>query len=266
MNRINREKGWRSLGILTWNTRISLGLTEQTWSWVLEHIAPLHVILFQEVKDPNRVRNILGDDWFVWPFLNYRTNGCVVALKVRRFTVIDKVLRDNKHGSKHLRHIVALEVHDRRTERPMLFGSLHVDPLGAGFLKANRLARGRHIRQVDSWCRYIAAYLGLGLHHQAAFVGGDVNEDMKQEYRVKQEQPRLAGSTVLALMAGIYMKPAFKERPNTGVKFDDVFHGGRGIKVVGRRSIKIPEHIHGGEHMDHELVHVEYMVRRGEDL
>lgn len=269
MNRVSREKGWRSLGILTWNTRIGLGFTEQTWSWVWEHIAPLHVLFLQEVTDPTKVARILGDEWYSWPLRKPgSTNCCVVAIKARRFRVIDRVMRGNRHGSKHERHIMALEVFDKRSERPMLLGSIHVDPLGNGFIKANALARRRHINQVDAWCRYIASWLGSDMGDKAVFVGGDVNEHMREERQVAEAKPRLAGSTTIALFRGIRMIPAHLEPQGREglVKFDDIFSGGRGVKVEERRSFTIPEHIHGAQFLDHSLVHVVYSVRRGEDL
>jgi len=261
MNGIDRDNGWFPLGVLTWNVRIGLGFTWATWDWVLHNLPRLHVVFLQEVRDFGRVQEIMGDAWIVFPLHRIEKGGCVVAVRAGRFNVLRRT-HQAITSAKHQRHIVALAVEDKRTKRHGLFGSLHVDPLGEGFVHADARARRRHIRQVREWARFVGSWFRL-VPDGIVVVGGDVNEQMGAEENVAKLLPKHVDDTAMAQLRDAGLRPAHIERKQKGaVKFDDAFAGGRGIKAVQRLQFKIPHNVQGAEHLDHRLVFVQYAVKR----
>jgi hypothetical protein len=253
---------WVPLGLLTWNTRIGLGFTDDTWEWVLENIAPVHVVFLQEVRDVRQVQRIVGDRWYVWPRTwRHGTATEVVLIRKKRFR-IEALVRKPIFSTKHERHITGIDVTDKRSERPMFLGSLHVDPLGAGFVAANPIARARHVRQVAAWAQWLQRWQAITLNGRA-FVGGDFNERMHDEPDVARRKPRLAKKTAMALFRKVHMRPAHQVRKQHA-KFDDVFAGGKGLRLRLRRTIDVPDDVQGAKHLDHELVYVLYAVRKDE--
>ncbi len=251
------KRSWVPLGILTWNTRIGLGFTADTWEWVRKNIPVLHVILLQEIRDVYEVANVLGPDWFVWPQRNPgRKATTMVAIRRRRFKLLDSH-NWPLHIGKHDREITTVLVDDKRSNRHMLFGSLHVDPLGKGFLGANVMARARHIKQVRAWAKYILGYRSQK-DGRLPFVGGDFNEQMDGEDRVAKVEPKMASETAIAQFRSVGMVAAHRISGQTA-DFDDVF-GLNSVPVVRRRTVEIPRHVDGAEHLDHPLVYVCYRV------
>lgn len=264
MTRINREQGWRPLGQLCWNTRIGLNFTPDTWAWVRKHLPLVHVLYLQEVKDVARVERILGDDWIVWPdHRGLQGTVCLVAIRKRRFVLEDTVRRQIK-SAKHQREIIALVVTDKRTSRKLVLGSLHVDPLGKGFVEANAIARVRHINQVEAWADFAKGWIGWS-DDAAVFIGGDVNERLQDEHTVARRKPALADKTVLAQFRQVDLTSAAVARGQLHLAtMLDIWHGGRGVKCVDRQEYQIPGAIDGAEHLDHALVYTWYGVKGDE--
>lgn len=261
MNFIDRDNGWFPLGVLTWNVRIGLGFTFATWEWVLKNLPRLHVVFLQECRDFDKIQRIMGDDWLVFPGHRVDKGGCAVAVRLGRFEVLKRT-HQRIVSRKHQRDIVALDVHCKRTGRRAMLGSLHVDPLGEGFIKANRMARRLHIRQMRAWASFVHSWFRV-FDGGFAIVGGDVNEQMGNEHEVAKRLPRHVDDTAMAQLRDAGLRPAHIERRQKGrVKFDDTFGGGKGIKAVQRVQYKIPHSVQGAEHLDHELVFTLYAVKK----
>lgn len=264
MTGYDRKAGWRPIGQLAWNVRIGLGFTIETWRWVLMHTPMLHVVYLSEVKNVANVQEIMGPQWYVFPHRRPGNFGtvCVVALRLRRFTILTEVF-DNIKSAKHERAIVGLVAEDKRTGRKIFFGPMHVDPLGKGFIKANPMARARHIHQVWEWARFVHRFLVTNPINGAVFVGGDVNERMDLEHQVADLKPRYAGRTAVAQLKGAGLTPAAEARhQKKKVRMVEIFGGGRYVKCVQRLQLEIPENIPGAEFLDHELVYSQWAVKK----
>lgn len=186
-----------------------------------------------------------------------------VALRKQRFSVIDLVRVPIKSG-KHQREVLGIVARDKRTNRKMFFGSMHVDPLGKGFVEANPMARARHIHQVWEWARWTQRFLQQS-GDNAAFIGGDVNERMNLEHQVAEKKPALRHRTTIAQFREVGLQPAAEARQQRNkVKMLDIFGGGRKVKCTQRLQFTIPDGVEGAEFLDHELVYTQWALKKVE--
>lgn len=248
------------LGVLTWNTHMGRALTHDMWEWLVQTLPPIHVLFLQEVASYPKLRAILGPRWIVLPW--WKVDGCTtaIAVKRKRFKVEQRLVRKIRFGSKHARHLVVMTVEDLRSRRLLLLGCLHPDPLGKGFVNANRLARWRHVMQVRAYVAYVRAWRRRHLGGQV-ILGGDVNEKIGDDRHLAVHQPDLHKVTAMHLFREVGLTAAHAQtRSGPPPHLDDVWTT-KGLELLQRQQFIPPADVEGREHLDHDLVYAQYKVK-----
>lgn len=253
---------WFRLNTLEWNTRIGLNVTEEVWAWVQGHLPWLHIIFFQEVKDVQKLAQILGSEWEVRPGFRPQNMGTVTCVATRRHRFsATQFLRRPIISAKHKREVSFLAATDMHTGRRFKLGSMHVDPLGRGFLKASPLARRRHVKQVKEWADTIFASRFTD-NQVIVIIGSDVNERLRDEDQV-QKNKRLKSKTAMAQFykAGVKSTAAVKHKLEKAGMLE-IWFGGPGIRCSSRYEVEVPRKIRGAEHFDHPLLVATFVVKK----
>jgi hypothetical protein len=248
---MSESNPWVPLNYLTWNTHVSLTVTNEVWLWIRRTFPRIHVIFLQEVRDVAELRRVLGKEWEV-----RGTSSTFIAFRTDRFEDVDMSVIDITYGSKWKRARVTITAYDNRSRRRVHLGSIHTDPLGLGFVKAKFSSRRRHIRQTKAWAEWAKGKVRKN-DQSVITIGGDVNERMDSRIT-----GRLAPKTALAQFrrAGLTAAHVVTSQKNR-VRLDDVFfHPTKYIQVTQRRQDRPPVSVDRG--FDHDMVWLGTRVRR----
>lgn len=233
----------------TWNCHVSQALHSGGLGWLLEAAPRVHVWSLQEVKRVHHLRAALREagalrDWTIIPG-RYARNGAMPYLLVRnrrRFEV-ERVTRRRLEPAAYPRTMLSAIIHDNRTNRPIWGQSLHVDPLGRGFLRANPRARRRHEQQVQAF----ADVFGDAPPQAVSVSGGDFNERLR--LGPKAMRPDLWERSARGRFEAEGGFPGFRltRRGSRWVDLDDVFvRDDDYVRVVNRRVLEPP--VRGNDH------------------
>lgn len=256
-----KKEGYAWLGVLTWNTHMGAAVSREMWVWVVKFLPPLHLVMFQEVDDLQQLRKILGNQWIVvpWARVDDGRGTTYVAAKKRRFEAMSQLVKNIRFRSKHSRQVVALDLMDKQTNRAVLAGSLHLDPLGLGFTYANRKARRRHERQAERWADVVRDWRESSRHLEpVVIVAGDGNENLQENV-----PDRLKGRQLLARFHRAGLKPVHKSLPGSSnrVRLDEVWFSGDDVKPVRRIQFRPPTSVPRSKYLDHDLVYALLQVK-----
>ncbi len=139
--------------ILVINAHIGAAIEGGIISWCRQNLMrSANMIFFQEIslRHIPALKQALGPEWKVHFILSGTSGTNYIALKGDRFSLQERIDRDVRFGSKHGRSTRGVVVWDSVAKRMLLLTVIHPDPLGEGFVNANVIARGRHIKQVQN--------------------------------------------------------------------------------------------------------------------
>lgn len=248
---------WHPVSVGTWNTHVSHALRQGGLEWLLEHAPGVKLWCLQEVESPRDVTDalrrarVLGD-WELAPARGYsRRGGMPYVLAHRsRFRVLSQRHRALRPAN-YPRALLDVLLEDIRAQRMWGVSSVHVDPLGRGFVRANRMARKWHERQVQANATLAASRPG----DWVSVAAGDWNEHLGQLGAIKGP---LARRHALARMAAAGLAPSYRQvHPPGRVDLDDVFlRMDPFVRVHWRRMLTPPQRGN-----DHNAVIVRLQVR-----
>lgn len=239
--------------VLTYNGHVGIPIRNGALQWLLRETDP-DVILLQESIDTAAMRRALPlRDWHYHVEEQPGRQGTYVVARKDRFDLVRSSNRNVTFGEKHNRRRAVAVLRDRRTGREVVASSIHVAPLGAGFVDANPAARKRHERQVQTWADYFAKVSPEAV----AIVGGDVNENIGESRSFPEP---LRSRSAVGRLGKVGLRPAsYVTRQDA--RLDDVFvRQGEHVKVTERRTLRPP--VEGG---DHPAVVVTVEVAKVED-
>lgn len=241
----------RPLRVLTWNTHLGRALRAGGLWWLVEKTRP-HIVALQEVvPGSGDLPKALGPRYARFPKEqpHPRANGTYVAWRADRFEFLHGENDEISFGSRFERRRVIVVLRDRRTGRRVVVASVHPDPLGLGFVRANPRARAIHERQIAAIANRLARLAEPG---DVVIAAGDVNEHLGSAI-----PSALAPRTVRGRFSAVGLTAAVDVLGGP-TYLDDVFARlGGGVRLTGRRVIPVP---YGDS--DHDAVLATLSVRR----
>lgn len=251
------KPGWVRLVVGTYNTHLGLALLGDDGGdlgWLLRRHPHLALLALQEVPSRRHVvralrRAGLRRQWRVLSPPRERRGHPHILVRRRRFDVLR--VEAPWMPSRFARARTTAVLRDRRSGRYVGAANVHVDPLGLGFIRANRFARRVHEAQVATHAAWLRSWSWLdkkGLRTatlaalEAVLIAlGDFNEQLGQA--PQHDTTRLGRRTATQRMARAGLEPAHRltHRGSREVRLDDVFvRDDEHVQVLNRRMVQTP--------------------------
>lgn len=229
----------------TFNTHLGYGLDNGAFEWLLERVPWSSLWFLQEVPQRRDVIEALEragvrDEWAViGPQGDDRPGLPYVLARKRRFKIAGPAYSRPLAGA-HARRLTEAHLEDRYTGRNVYASSIHVDPLGKGFVYAHVDKapgyRSLHERQVQAY----ADRAGSHDSQDVVIYAGDLNESLDQ---LRFAPVELQARHALARFRNeAHMRAAFQltRHGTRDVTLDDVLVRPSPFVSVGRRRVLEP--------------------------
>lgn len=244
---------------ITYNTHMGRAYSDVLW--LLRRHRRASLIYLQEVPNIQHLRQWMRANGLLETFRiapGYQTPGerglPFILVRRSRFSVVTAVSPRISFGSRHDRARTSVVLTDRVTGRECWLADIHPDPLGEGFVNANRGARKTHEAQIQAHVDWLIQAPADAV----VLAGGDFNESLDDS--VQGADSRLGRRTATARLRGAGLKPAWTaqgEQISRSVHLDDFFVGADPFVKIKRRVLVDPPSPEG----DHPAVVVVLRVR-----